>query len=426
MPRNAKQFVSPSLNLFRVKDSKSTYARTKVPAYLVAADPDLKRMFNWGKVTDETRPEIEANHERLMCRLRLVDARLKEGRDPAPKPVLRSAPADMPASITELVQRFIEYEINTLREAKGLRVGRTKKSHQEANMRLKLEELVLEHGTMPADEFMGRHLAEIRERMMNHGLHKSQKAPTIRYGGMILDAIRRVFDHGMFMGWVPAEVCEQLKKVRMIRNDRRASAPREQRVPTNEELNHFCSLMDELDPVRGVLEFMQASGCRVAQALRMRWCDIRPCQAEAGWYEYLPPVEEGCSFSKGTCVWITPDIWMNLQRFRTRDGKLAPAEFPVFDASTRKGGPVTVKAGTAYKCNSLFTACRRHADRHGLPRISPTTLRKLAAMNEQQRSGFEGAQARLNHQTPKQTANYLAHVTGQVPQVLKQSHQEVG
>ena len=262
MPRNAKQFVAPSLNLFRVKDSKSTYARTKVPAYLVAADPDLKRMFNWGKITDETRPEIEANHERLVCRLRLVAARLKEGRDPAPKPVLRSAPADMPASITELVQRFIEYEINTLREAKGLRVGRTKKSHQEANMRLKLEELVLEHGTLPADEFMGRHLAEIRERMMNHGLHKSQKAPTIRYGGMILDAIRRVFDHGMFMGWVPPEVCEQLKKVRMIRNDRRASAPREQRVPTNEELIEFCSLMDELDPVRGVLEFMQASGCR--------------------------------------------------------------------------------------------------------------------------------------------------------------------
>ena len=70
MPRNAKQFVAPSLNLFRVKDSKSTYARTKVPAYLVAADPDLKRMFNWGKITDETRPEIEANHERLVCRLR--------------------------------------------------------------------------------------------------------------------------------------------------------------------------------------------------------------------------------------------------------------------------------------------------------------------------------------------------------------------
>ena len=97
---------------------------------------------------------------------------------------------------------------------------------------------------MPADEFMGRHLAEIRERMMNHGLHKSQKAPTIRYGGMILDTIRRVFDHGMFMGWIAPEVCEQLKKVRMIPNDRRASAPREQRDPTNEELNEFCvSLM---------------------------------------------------------------------------------------------------------------------------------------------------------------------------------------
>ena len=138
MPRNAKQFVAPSLNLFPREGFKVNVRPHQSAAHLVAADPDLKRMFNWGKITDETRPEIEANHERLVCRLRLVDARIKEGRDPAPKPVLRSAPADMPASITELVQRFIEYEINTLREAKGLRVGRTKKSHQEANMRAEI------------------------------------------------------------------------------------------------------------------------------------------------------------------------------------------------------------------------------------------------------------------------------------------------
>ena len=46
MPRMPKQFVAPCLNTFRVKDSNSTYARTKVPAYLKAAAPDLKQTVN--------------------------------------------------------------------------------------------------------------------------------------------------------------------------------------------------------------------------------------------------------------------------------------------------------------------------------------------------------------------------------------------
>ena len=58
MPRNAKQFVAPSLNLFRVKDSKSTYARTKVPAYLVAEQMQKARTLL------ELRPTQSASRRR--------------------------------------------------------------------------------------------------------------------------------------------------------------------------------------------------------------------------------------------------------------------------------------------------------------------------------------------------------------------------
>ena len=60
MPRMPKKSVAPCLNTFRLKDSNSTYARTKVPAYLKAAAPDLKQTVNWGKLTPETKPEVEA------------------------------------------------------------------------------------------------------------------------------------------------------------------------------------------------------------------------------------------------------------------------------------------------------------------------------------------------------------------------------
>ena len=110
-----KQFVAPCLNTFRVKDSNSTYARTKVPAYLKAAAPDLKQTVNWGKLTPETKPEVEANHTQLVYRLGLLDAQLREGNEPAPVAPQRAAPADLPASVTELVERFIEREGDSLR-----------------------------------------------------------------------------------------------------------------------------------------------------------------------------------------------------------------------------------------------------------------------------------------------------------------------
>jgi integrase len=416
MPRMPKQFVAPCLNTFRVKDSNSTYARTKVPAYLKAAAPDLKQTVNWGKLTPETKPEVEANHTQLVYRLRLLDAQLREGIEPAPVAPQRAAPADLPASVTELVERFIEREMNMLGVAKDLQVGR-KRDHTKANMKLKLAEVVVQHGTLPVGDFSARHLEEIRERFMNHGTVASGEKPTTRYGRMILNEIRRAFAFAVLMDWVPASKEQQLKKVQMIRNDRRAAPPRTQRIPSNDEVERFCSLMDENDPIRGVIEFMMNTGCRVAQALRMRWSDITKHPTQSGWMIYTAPVEDGCSFSKGNRVCINPKVWMELQRFHTREGKLVPDSFPVFDASTRKGGPVSVKAGTHYKMDSLYNACKRHAERHGLERISPNSMRKRAARNFADLGGIEAAREGLGHRDQQQTAQYLGHVDD-IPQSL--------
>jgi len=415
-------FKSPQLSIYS-RSSGSRHARTKIPRYLRDADQTLKAVYNWGRWDGSSADAITAKHDELVKMLRVIHAQLAAGIPLAQEPSQTAPKADQPSTITALAEVFIEHQMNQLERAKGLRVAR-KKSHRRSNMRLKLKELVLDHGLMGIGEFNARHLEQIRERLMDKGTISGREI-TIRYGNMILDQIRLVFQHAIRQGWASSLLAAELKTVRMIQNDRRATPPREQRIPTNAELDHFCSLMDEMDPVRGALEFMQQTSTRVAQALRMRWCDIVPAD-KPGWFRYVPSVEEGCSYAKGKEQWIPPQLWKEMQRFRTRDGKLAPEHFPVFDASTRKGGPVSVKPGTPYKCDSLYNACKRHADRHGLRRISPATLRKRAARTARDTGGMDAAQALLGHRDSRMTSRYLQHVQGEVPEIITKIHREVG
>ena len=415
-------FKKPQLNIYS-RSSGSRHARTKIPRYLRESDQSLKAVYNWGRWDGSSADAITAKHDELVKMLRMIHAQLAAGINPAPDRSHLECKPDEPQSITALVERFIDREMESLETAKGLRVAR-KKSHYRSNMRLKLEELVLDHGLLPIRDFNARDLLQIRERLMNNGTRRGRKITT-GYGNKILHQIRNVFGYGILMGWIPSTLAAELKEVRMIPNDRRAAQSQTQRIPTNDEITHFCSLLDEMDPVRGALEFMHQTSCRVAQALRMRWCDIRPAK-NPGWFSYIPSVADGCSFAKGKEVWIHPELWNQMQRFRTRDGKLAPEDFPVFDASTRQGGRVSVQPGTPYKCDSLYNACKRHAERHGIDMLVPRTIRKRVARNKADAGGIDAAQAMLGHRDSRMTDRYLQHVRGEVPEILTKIHREVG
>ncbi len=415
-------FKSPQLSIYS-RSSGSRHARTKIPRYLRDADQTLKSIYNWGRWDASSADAITAKHDELVKMLRVIHAQLAAGITPAPAPHPVEFNSDEPQSITALVERFIGWQMESYESAKGL-VSTSARTQYRSNMKLKLDELVWEHGLLRIRDFNGRELIQIRERLMNVGTIRGNKIKT-PYGNKILQEIRKVFGYAILMGWAPSVLETELKQVRMIQNDRRAKEHVGQRIPSNEEIIYFCSLFDFMHPARGVLEFMHANGCRVAQAIRMRWCDIRPAQTQ-GWFSYVPTVAEGCSFAKGKEVFINPELWSQMQRFRTRDGKLVPEDFPVFDASTRQGNQIKSEPGTPFTCHTLYNACQRHAKNHGIEMISPRTIRKRVARNNFDAGGIDAAQAMLGHRNSQMTDRYLQQVRGEVPEILTKIHREVG
>lgn len=242
----------------------------------------------------------------------------------------------------------------------------------------------------PADEFTPRKLKAVRDAMIAEGLART----TINGAA---GRIRRMFRWAVGDELVPASVLTGLQAVRDLQYGRTQARETEPVLPVPDAFVD-AALPHLSRPVRGIIEFMRATGCRPGEALIVRGCDLN-MTGEV--WEYRPSSHKTEHHGKGRVVMVGPAGQKVLRAYLRPD--LQAYLFCPRDAVAdvvkryRKGAKMRSRLGERYTLHSLAAALKRACIKADVPHWTANQLRHNFATKARREFGIEAARVTLGH-----------------------------
>lgn len=241
-----------------------------------------------------------------------------------------------------------------------------------------------------AGEFTPRQLKKLRDSMIGERLARSTINSSI-------GRVRRMFRWAVADELVPASVLLGLEAVRDLQYGRTTAKETEPVVAVPDAwvdavLPHVSR------PVRGIIEFMRATGCRPGEALIVRGRDLN---MSGNVWEYVPAVHKNEHHNKSRVVMIGPAGQAVLRPFLKTD--LDAYLFTPKDAIAdlvkqyRPGAKIRSDLSDRYSIHSLSAAICRACDTADVPQWSANQLRHNFATRARREFGIEAARVTLGH-----------------------------
>jgi integrase len=273
------------------------------------------------------------------------------------------------------------------------------------NLRDALRPLRAMYGQTPAAEFGPLALRAVRETMMQAGLARTTINARI-------NRIRRAFRWAASLELIPVAVPQALATVPGLQRGRCGARESAGVKPVN--WKHVEGTLPYLPrPVAAIVLVLRYTGCRAADAVLMRGCDLRmdgdiwtyePGRHKNGWRGHARIIHLGPQaqeiirpfFRADPQVFLfSPrDAWEehHARRRQQRQTKRTPSELRRRRKSNPKWSP-----GLRYTVNNLQQAVRRACRRAAIPEWSILQIRHARATDVRERYGIEGTAAALGH-----------------------------
>jgi integrase len=251
-----------------------------------------------------------------------------------------------------------------------------------------------------------------------------------KYINKLIDCIRACWRWASSRELVPHDRYAALRDLECLKRDRTTAPDFPPVEPANVE-DVAAALPYLLSPLRALLQFQVATGCRPGEACLLRPCDItRPWQTIDGKEVWLFSLKDHKGRWRGQArdIPIGPAAQEIIGPFLLRapeafcfSPKEALAEFRLIQRSRRKSKvqpsqkdrskPYRSRApGERYNRSSYGHAVNRACDAAKVPRWKPNQLRHLAATEVERLLDQDSARAHLGHRHASTTAIYTASV----------------
>ena len=267
----------------------------------------------------------------------------------------------------------------------------------------------------PAKEFGPGELKVVRQRMIDY--HDWSR----RLVNRRVSRIRHLWKWGVEEGLVPAETWHGLLVVRGLQAGKTNARETEDRAPVPDEL---VAATEPFLPrhVRGLVRFQLLTGCRPAEACRLRMCDVdttgsvwiySPAKHKNAWRGHARHIGIGAAAQKVLAEYtdgVGPEDYVfSPKRQRdeifaakraTRKTKVQPSQ-----VNRKKRNPRKLP-GERFTPESYAQAIARTCKLHKLPHWYPYQLRHAAGVRARRAAGLDAAQALLGHRTVGMTEHY--------------------
>jgi integrase len=354
-----------------------------------------------GERTDRTlgphgTPESRLEYGRVLAEWEARGRRLEQ-----------STPSDL--TVAELLVRFLNHAKGYYRD---LELGKPSKEYDEFD-RTGVP-LTDTYPHLPASDFGPAQLKVVRDRMVALGWCRNTVNQRVR-------RIRHVWKWAAEEGLVAASVWHGLCVVRGLQAGRTSARETIPRKPVAD------TVVDATVPhlprhVRGLVQFQRLTGCRPAEACRLRLCEV---DTSGEVWVYTPARHKSAWRGHARHIGIGPQAQALLNEFT---GGLSPEDF-VFSPQrqqqerytamrlarktrvqpsqvSRKKRRPKKQPGERYTPASVGRAVRLACGRAGVPVWCPYQLRHAAGARARRTLGLDAAQALLGHRTLGMTEHY--------------------
>ena len=245
-------------------------------------------------------------------------------------------------------------------------------------------------GKTPVADLTPRLFKSVRQSMIDAGYVRTS---INRHMGRI----RRMLKWGVAEGLVPLNVYLAAGTLAGLQADR-CDAVESEPVKPVPAASVDAVLQHVSRPVRGIIEFMRATGARPSEAMTIRGCDVNMTGPV---WEYTPQTHKTVHHGKRRIVMIGPAGQRLLREYLKPEttAYLFDPRDAVADLvrrQYRKGAKVR-SCGERYTLNSLAAAIRRACIKAEVPLWSANQLRHLFGTLARRAGGIEAARVVLGH-----------------------------
>jgi integrase len=332
-----------------------------------------------------------------------------------------TSPAGGILTVTELATRYrVWFNAN-------------KKPSEQAHTKLALEFLSKHFGAMPADKFRGQLLLGFRDKAAQSGRWNDRS---------IMDYSRRVV--GAFAWGNVRDLIDdgQLKNLEKAQGEPLASlsvrSPRVVRPVPLEQLNKVIPHLP--GPVAGIVRFMARTGCRCAEAVQLRECDLDKSDPDCWVFTPLTHKNAHREGQELLTIFVNVDAQEALRPFlagRHLTSNIFDPRDAVRELLARQKAEGRVATpegreralalvGAQYTTGSVRQALLRAARRAGVAPFGPHRIRHLSSTAIREEHGFEGSQAMLQQKDPAVVARYAEKSRKLAIETAKNFRLEVG